>query len=303
LAAAFLSQKLFHAPAAPHKTVTVLVADLGNNTGEAVFDGTLEPMLNLALEGAGFINSYDRGQARVLANGKLDEPAARLVAANQGLDAIVSGSLDRQGSGYRLSLKAAQSVTGTAFWQADATASSKDAVLTELPKLTAKLRKALGDPTSVSDQLFAMETLAAASVDAVHQYAVGMDGLYRTKYEDARQAFSHAVVSRNLGQPQEAEKYIKVAIGNIDHMTERERYRTRGFYYLLTGDQRKCVEEYGALLNRYPSDARALNQLALCSSELRLMPKAIEEMRRAVEILPKYALFRNNLALYSAYAG
>ena len=317
LAAAFLSQKLFHAPAAPHKTVTVLVADLGNNTGEAVFDGTLEPMLNLALEGAGFINSYDRGQARVLANGKLDEPAARLVAANQGLDAIVSGSLDRQGSGYRLSLKAAQAVTGTAFWQADATASSKDAVLTELPKLTAKLRKALGDPTSVSDQLFAMETLAAASVDAVHQYAVGMDGLYRTKYEDARQAFSKAVeidpkfglayaglavVSRNLGQPQEAEKYIKVAIGNIDHMTERERYRTRGFYYLLTGDQRKCVEEYGALLNRYPSDARALNQLALCSSELRLMPKAIEEMRRAVEILPKYALFRNNLALYSAYA-
>jgi len=316
-AGAFLSQKLFRGPAAPPKTVTVLVADLANNTKETVFDGTLEPMLSLALEGAGFINSYDRGQARAVAKGKLDEPAARLVAVNQGLDAIVSGSLDRRGNSYIVSLKATQAVTGAVLGEAKASVSGKDEVMTSLPKLTAKIRKALGDPTSVSDQLFAMETLATVSVDAVHQYAFALDNLYQAKYQDARQAFSKAVeldpkfglayaglsvVSRNLGQLQEADRNIKLAIANIDHMTERDRYRTRGLYYMLTGDQRKCVEEFGALLNRYPSDPRALNQFALCSTQLRQMPKAIEEMQRAVAILPKYALFRNNLALYAAYA-
>ena len=313
----FTLQKVLRPPAGPPKTVTVLVADIANQTGESVFDGTLEPMLNLGLEGAEFINTYDRGQARTQAKGTLDESAARLVAVSQGLDAVVSGYLRRRGGGYTLSLKATQAVTGAVLGEADANSSGKDEVLTSLPKLTAKIRKALGDPTSVSDQLFAMETVAAASVDAVHQYAVALEDLYRTKYDDARKAFSKAVeidpqfglayaglavVSRNLSQPQEAAKYIKLAIGNIDHMTERERYRTRGFYYLLTGDQRKCVEEYSALLSRYPSDARALNQVALCSTELRQLPKALEEMRRAVEILPKHALLRNNLALYAAYS-
>ena len=316
VAGGFWSWRYFQAPTGPHKPVTVLVADINNGTGDPVFDGTLEPMLNLALEGADFISSYDRGQARAAANGKLDDPAARLVAANQGLDALVSGSLVRKGSGYTLSLSATQAVTGKVLGHAEGTAPSKDAVMNLLPKLAAKIRTALGDPTSVSDQLFAMETLAAASVDAVHQYAVALDSLYRAKYDDARKAFSKAteldpnfglayaglaVVSRNLAQQQEAQRYIGLAVSHIGQMTERERYRTRGFHFLLAGDNRKCVEEYGALLSRYPSDARALNQLALCSTQLRLMPKAIEEMRRAIEILPKYALFHNNLALYAAY--
>ena len=105
-------------------------------------------MLNLALEGADFISSYDRNQARAAANGKLDEPAARLVAANQGLDALVSGSLARKGGGYTLSLNATQGVTGKALGSAEGTAASKDAVMTVLPKLAARIRTALGDTTS-----------------------------------------------------------------------------------------------------------------------------------------------------------
>ena len=32
----------------------------------------------------------------------------------------------------------------------------------------------------------------------------------------------------------QAEKYIQLAYANIDSMTERERYRTRGLYFVLT---------------------------------------------------------------------
>jgi tetratricopeptide (TPR) repeat protein len=86
-------------------------------------------------------------------------------------------------------------------------------------------------------------------------------------------------------------------------MTERERYRTRGMFYVVTGDQQKCVEEYSALVARYSSDVSAHNNLGACYTFLRNMPKAIEEMRRAAEILPKRAVYRFNLALYRAYAG
>ena len=45
--------QVYSRPKAPLKTATVVVSDFNNHTGDAVFDGALEPMLRMALEGAG----------------------------------------------------------------------------------------------------------------------------------------------------------------------------------------------------------------------------------------------------------
>src|SRR5207253_3059644 len=149
---------------------------------------------------------------------------------------------------------------------------SKDEVLFAVTKLAGSLRKALGDSTSESTQRFSMETLTAASLEAIHEYSVALDALSSGKNDDAQTHFSKAVdfdpnfglayagmasASHNLGLQQDAEKHIKEAISHIDHMTERERYRTRAFLYLLVGDQQKCVDEYSTLLSRYVSDTGA----------------------------------------------
>ena len=112
-----------------------------------------------------------------------------------------------------------------------------------------------------------------------------------------------AVASRGLDRQQDAERYIKEALSYIDGMTERERYRTRALSYMITSDYGACVKEYGELITRYAADASARNNLALCATQLRDMPRALQEMRRVVEILPKRALYRVNVALYAAYAG
>ena len=102
---------------------------------------------------------------------------------------------------------------------------------------------------------------------------------------------------------QDAEKYSKQALRYLDGMTERERFTTRGFYFRVTGDYQQCVKEYGELIARYAADVVGHNQLALCSTQLRNMRRAVDEMRRVVEIVPKRAIFRDNLALYANYAG
>jgi eukaryotic-like serine/threonine-protein kinase len=307
-------------PAAAHAPVTVLLADFTNHTGDSIFDGALEPVVKMALEGAGFITAYDRTQLRILGvppvSGRFDESQARQIAVSQGLGVVVTGSLDRQGSEYALSIKATQVVTGNTLRIAEDTASKKDQVLFVTTKLASSVRKALGDDTSDSAQRFAMETLTAASMEAVHEYAMGMDALSAAKYEDALRSFSKAldvdpnfgvaylgmaVAARSLGQQQEAEKYIKLALGHLDRMTEREKYRTRGFYYALTGDQQKCVEEYSTLINRFPSDVAGRNNLAICLTQLRNMPKALEQVRQAAAILPKRSLYRSNTSLYASY--
>ena len=86
-------------------------------------------------------------------------------------------------------------------------------------------------------------------------------------------------------------------------MTERERLTTRGYYYIRTGDYQQCVKEYGELTARYPADAVAHNQRAVCLARLRDMRGAVEEMRQVVKVLPSQQGFRTNLALFLSYAG
>ena len=312
-------------PSAPHAPVSILVADFTNHTGDPIFDGTLEPMFNVALEGASFINAFNRGTARKLAGklpnstGKLDEQASRLVAISQGVSAIVTGSLDNRGDGYRLSVEAVDAVTGKTLARADMDAANKDQTLLDVPKLAAPIRKALGDTTPESVQLAAERgSFTTSNLEAVHQYGIAIELQFAGKTQEALQAFSKltemdpnfarawigmAGASLNLGRREDAEKYAKLAMEHVDRMTERERYRIRGLYYAATENWQKCTEEYGGLAKLYPADNIGHENLAACFSYLHNMPRALEEARMAVQIAPKDLLARNNLSLYACFAG
>ena len=318
----YVYQQKLAAALKEHEPVTVLIADFQNETGDPAFNGTLEPMMKLALEGAGFISAYDRNGIRrtlgVRPPEKLDERATRELAAKQGVGVVLSGTVQRQGSRYGVSVKAVQAVTGNLITTASSRASNKDQVLGAATKLAGSVRVALGDRKPDSAQRFAMETLSATSLDVIRDYAGAMEALSRSRFDEALQGFSKAVArdpnfglahagmaiaSQNLDRPQDAKRYVTEAIRHLDVMTERERYRTRGMYYLLTSDYQACVKEYGDLISRYAADAAARNNRALCLTKLRDMPKAVDEMRQVVKILPNRALYRENLAQYLVYSG
>jgi eukaryotic-like serine/threonine-protein kinase len=322
MAGIYGAYRLQNRPAVPVTPMTVIIADFNNHTGDPVFRGTLESTLKLALEGASFISAYDRSRMRDLGlpviSGTFDESKAQEIAATQGLNVVVSGSLDRRGADYQISLRAIQTVTGKILANTDETASGKQQVLFAVSKLGIAVRRALGDSTSESAQRLSMETLSAASLEAVHEYASGLDATSRGKNEEAIRYLMQAVdldanfgmaytslasALANTGRRQEADKYIQEALRRIDHMTERERWRTRGNFYRLKGDDQKCVEEYGGLLEKYPSDTGAYNNLAFCLADLRMLKKAVDAERRAVAILPKRAIYHANVAAYSAFAG
>ena len=309
-------------PVAPHDPVSVVIADFKNDTGETVFNGTLEPILKLALEGASFISAYDRTAISrnigVRPPQKLDEVSARELAVKQGINMVLTGSLSPQGSGYSVAVKAVQAVTGEVVATASDRASSKEQVLGVVTNMAGRIRSALGDDVSESAKRFSMETLSAASLDVVRDYVSGMDALSNSRYEEALASFSKAVerdpnfgiayatmaiTSRNISRQEDAEKYAKEAVRHVDRMTERERYRTRGLFYLVTGDYGTCVKEYGDLIARYPADPNALNNLALCSTHLRTLDRSLDARKKAVAILPNLPVLRSNLAFDAAYAG
>ena len=311
-------------PKAVHAPVSVLVADFTNHTGDPIFDDTLEPMFNVALEGASFINAFSRGTARKLAGqlphptGKLDEQAARLIAVSQGVGAVVSGSLSRRGDGYKLSVEALDARSGNSIAAAEVNASDKDKLLLDIPKLVAPIRKALGDTTPESVQLAASGPFTVASLEVVHLYSIAMQQQFGGNNEEALRSFSKAAeldpkfaraysgmaaTSSNLGRQADGEKYIKLAMENVDRMTERERYHTRALYYSMMSDYPKCVEEYSSLVSQYPADRVGQANLSGCLVQLRNIPKALEAARKAVEIFPTGASQRLTLSFLSSFSG
>jgi hypothetical protein len=122
----------------------------------------------------------------------LDEGAARELAVKQGLGVILSGSLERRGNGFGISVKATQTVTGNVLASADGRAANKDQVLATAMDLVTKVRKALGDDTSDSAQLFAMRSLSATSMDVVRLYTAALEASGNNKFEEALQSYSKA---------------------------------------------------------------------------------------------------------------
>jgi tetratricopeptide (TPR) repeat protein len=320
-----LRQKLLVRPAITHGPVSVLLADFDNKTGDAVFDGTLEPMLSVALEGAPFISSYNRGQAKNVAarlqpgTTRMNEPVAELVAVREGVDIVIAGAITPDGSGYRVQVAALDATTGKPVMKDEQMhASSKQEVLEVAAKLADRVRQGLGDTTTTSTSQSAAETYTAASLQAAHEYAVAQNLQQQGKWTEAIQTYRHATeldpemgrayaglaaMYANLGQRQQAEKSYQLAMAHIDRMTDREKYRTRSGYYLLMKNHLKAADELAALVQQYPADTAGRANLALARFQQRDMSKALEEQRRVLTMLPHSVLQRSNLSLYALYAG
>ncbi|MFZ0319277.1 MAG: protein kinase [Candidatus Sulfotelmatobacter sp.] len=309
--------------AGTHAPVKILISDFTNQTGNPLLDGTLEPAMSTALEGASFITTYNRGSARktlskLSGSTKLDENSARLIAQREGVGVVVSGSVRQDGGKYAISAQAIDPRTNKLIDNESATASSAEEVNKAVARIAAGFRKVLGDATPKSAQLAAAETFSSQSLEASQQYAQAQELQWQGKWDGALQAYQRstqldpglgrayagmAVILANMGRKQDAEKDFKLALSKIDRMTDREKYRTRGAYYLMERDYDKAIEQFKALEKQFPADSAGIGNLALAEFYARNMTGAVEDERRVVAIYPDNVLYLNNYGLFAMYAG
>ena len=312
-------------PAVARTPVTLLIADFDNTTREKIFNGTLESMLGIALEGASFISSYDRGKAKEVArqlqpnSTAMDKSLSLLVAQREGIGLVVEGSIGADGKGYKVYVNTLDAATGKSIVQeVQVRASNKQEVLSATGKLAEKVRKELGDVVPESARQSAGETYTASSLEAAHAYADAQGLQQAGKFTEAIKAYHQAIeldpgmgrayagiaaMDQNLGRDSDAEANYKLALARMDRMTEREKYRTRGGYYLLIRNTAAAIQEFTALIKDYPADTSAQANLALAYFYQRDMDKAVEEEKRALAITPHSVQQHSNLSLYALYAG
>jgi tetratricopeptide (TPR) repeat protein len=300
--------------------ISILIGDFENRTGDPMFDGVVEQALSLGVEGASFISSFARRDAlraaqAIKPGSTLDEQTSRLVAFRENLSLAVVGAIEQRGSGYHITIKGvAPGADGATKFTLEDDASAKADVLQTVGALAGQVRTALGDTVAPA----ASDAFTAANLDAVREYAKGQELFAAGKLAEAIPAFlaatkldpdfgrgfsSAATAANNLGRREEADEYYKQALARTDRMTEREKFRTRGQYYLFSRNAPKAIEEFTALVDKYPSDVQGLSNLANAHIQLRQFDQAVAIGTRVAAMFPKNPLRQNNVALYAMYAG
>jgi eukaryotic-like serine/threonine-protein kinase len=310
------------APAA-REPVSVLVGDFANPAGDPVFNGhVIEQALSVGIEGATFVEAYSRRDATRLArairqDGTLDEQTARLISMREGIDVIIGGKVIPEGGRYNLEVKATRASDDQVLLDWSTTAANKDAVLDAVGRMAAQVRGVLGD-TNTENAASAAETFTAASIDAARMYSEAQELQWAGKADEAIAAYKRtleldpnfgrahaglAALYANQGRAQDAEASYQAALGVLDRMTEREKYRTRGGYYLFKLNGENAMKEFEALVAQFPADTSGLANLAFAHFLRRDMKMAREVGVRASDAYPQNVIRRNNAALYAMYAG
>jgi serine/threonine protein kinase/tetratricopeptide (TPR) repeat protein len=310
-------------PEAPHAPVSVLIADFENKTGETSFEGTVEQALASGVEGASFVTAFPRRDAQAIAQQmkatrRIDDQTAQSIAVREGINEVITGSIEPRGSGYRLSIRRLDA-QGKQLETLTASASGKDDVLKAVSSLASQLRDALGDTTSDKLRQADIETFTSSSLEAVREYALAQDlaSAYKdeeaiTHYEAAvkldpnfGRAYSGLAVSfSKLRRTEDMNKAYKRAFELLDRMTPRERFRTQGAYFLqVARSYDKARDTYEQLVQKYPADRGGHSNLAIAYFFLRDFARARDEGKKALQIYPKNIAFQNNYALFAMYAG
>jgi len=307
--------------------LSVLIADFDNRTGDEVFDGSLESALQIGIESAPFVTTFNRRTARGLASQLragdeiLDADVARLVSVREGINVVVAGVIlsKDNGKGYELEVRVLDGASGEQLADSEIDAKTKADVLAAVGAISGDVREALGDTTVRDMESGAVETFTAASIEAVQAYTRAQLLALSGDYEGSLEYYASAVDKDpnfgralsgwalslfTLGRTEEAGELWASALSKMDTMTERERLRTLGLYYMaVTGNYDKAIETYEELVSGYPADNAGRNNLAIAYFATLNFDEALEQGREALAIYPNNEIMRSNLALYAMYAG
>ncbi len=314
-------------PDAPPEVVSVLIADFDNESGNALFTGVLEDFLLVGLEVAPFVSTYPRKDAISIAaslsgadvgSQSLNSQTASLVALREGIDVVIGGTVSRGDDGVTVSVNSVSSGDQQEIFTVSETVDSDADVLTAIVDISKGVRKKLGSNRKLGGAGDS-ESFAVTNLEAAAEYLKAQNLQLDRKLEEAvvhyekalqfdpdfaRAYAGLALTQQYLGNSDAATKNWQETLSRIDRLTDRGRLRTLGNYYMINqGNYEKALETYETLVEKYPADNVAKNNLAVTAFYAMDFERALQVGREVANRYAGQSGYGANLALYAMYAG
>jgi tetratricopeptide (TPR) repeat protein len=302
----------------PDGRVVVAVADVVNETGERELD-VLSGLLVTSLEQSRRLSVMTQARVLDLAiragrkdAARVDETIGREVGAAHGVRALLLPAIRRLGSIYSLEMRAIDPGRDRHLFTLSDRATSKDALLDVLDRLSDGARKRLGEGAAdVAEASVQLGEAMTRSVEAYQHYSTGLEAWLRDGQRavglrefleairiDPRFAAAHFQVwgvYLVYGRPDLAAPHLRVASEHLDRMPEKEQAlfrmdRAVSFDAFEHRDPAEAVRLANALEARFPDDKYVLAVASdvYAAEDIDRRADAERVLRRALALDPGY---------------
>jgi eukaryotic-like serine/threonine-protein kinase len=301
---------LFSRPALTESDV-ILLASFVNNTGDPIFDNSLDKALEVKLTESPFLSLFPETDVRETIRTMRQDPNQRVtrelgieICKRQGLKALVVPEISVFGSRYLIILEAIDTRTQKSIARRQEEAEAKDKVIAALGRAGSRLRRQLGESLSSLEKFDAPLDLATtSSLDALQAYRTGQS-LYRSGKRSEAIAFYERAVEldpqfcsaynmlgsayHGIGDGEASRKNLARAFELRDrHLTQEENFQTTALYHLsITGNLEKATAVLVLYKQAYPRSALAYNLSGIAYAQLGRTEEALQEFYWAIDHSP-----------------
>jgi serine/threonine protein kinase/tetratricopeptide (TPR) repeat protein len=285
----------------------IVLTEFDNQTGDSVFEGSLNSALTVGLQQSRYVNVLPRTRiAEVLAQmerpdtTRLDEAVGREVALRANVRVFVVPAISRIDSTYLLTTRIVDPQTGTDLLTRSARAEGKAEVLSALDKLAQRLRRDLGESRrDVAHNGLALDHATTPSLEALRAWTEGNRYWNTRRLDDAAERYrralsldsNFAMAHEMLGQyhfwqarRDSSEYHFAKALSQLDRVTERERLSIQASFYGARANWDAAIRAQETYVERYPDDLSQRYNLGTAYMRADRHEDAIRTLRQVVAV-------------------
>jgi len=296
-------------------TDTIVLADVVNQTGDPVFEDALNTALRYEMGQTPYLNvlGVDKAyatlaQLKLPPTTKIAPDVALQICGKTNSKMVISQSIADAGIRYHLEMRALDCGSGATVAQEQQDINSRNEVVHELGVTAERLRQKLGEP---SDSLARfdqpLEKALSASLEALQTSTEGMKLHFAGDIPGALKLYQRAVeldpdlaltyegmgaAYHSLENTELSEASYRRAYQLRDRMTEKDRLNTEFLYYSnVIGDWEKAYSSVVRLVQIFPRDVFAHNNLGATLLRLGQLDRAAEEAAETARLQPSSFYF------------
>lgn len=310
LAAAWAVYQWTRPPAKVAARSWVLITDFDNFGDPSVPDKGVREAFAIALQQSRYLNVFPRARVYEALQrmqrsdiARVDETIGREICRRENAKLLLAGSIARVDNTFQINVWATDPLHGNLLLAENTRISDRGQFFEKVDSLARRVRNRLGESLAgIEGSSRPLAQVTTNSLEALQFYSQALDLMARGNYKQASGLLQDALsrdpnfamahlrlgecYSSVIGKNERAVVEMGRAYDLRQSVNERERLWIEGEYHNIQESYELAAQSFSSLVELYPDDAGAHEQLAQANENLGRLDVAITEQRRALELNP-----------------